>query len=114
MAQENDIVLIHQEDIPISFARIENFKADHKKDWFHVKLLLLQIPLQVVTWILKDIYIDGEEFTMGGKRMRLEPVKCPDEKLQDAIGDIDMNSKNDTTEQKEDAKVIALSDLKKR
>ncbi len=107
MAQENDIVLIYQEDVPVSFARIEDFKADHKKDWFHVKLLILQVPLQVVTWILKDIYIDGEEFTMGGKRMRLELVHCPEEPEN-----IDsQETKNHNTD---DAKVISLSDLKKK
>ncbi len=79
MAQENDIVLIYYEDQPAGFARIEAITADYKKDWYHVKLLLLQVPLQVITWILKNDYINGAEFTMGGKRMRLELVVCPKE-----------------------------------
>ncbi len=78
MALEKDIVLIYFEDKPVVFARIENIQADSKKDWYHVKLLLLQTPLQTVTWILRDIYIDGEEFTMNGKRVKLELVICPD------------------------------------
>ena len=65
MTTINDIVLIYFEDQPFSFARIEDIAADVKKDWFHVKLLLLQLPLETVTWILKDVYINGEEFTMG-------------------------------------------------
>ena len=77
MAKENDIVLIHLEDQPLSFARIEDILPDSKPDWFHVKLLMLQVPLQVVTWILRDIYINGEEFTMNGKRMRLETIVAP-------------------------------------
>lgn len=79
MATENDIVLIYLEDEPLSFARIEDILTDSKPDWYHVKLLLLQIPLQVVTWILRDVYIEGTEFTMNGKRMRLEKVVAPDE-----------------------------------
>ena len=79
MAIENDIVLIYIEDEPLSFARIEDILADSKPDWYHVKLLLLQIPLQIVTWILRDVYIEGAEFTMNGKRMRLEIVVAPDE-----------------------------------
>ncbi len=79
MAKENDIVLIYIEDIPVSFARVESILADSKKDWYHIKLLFLQVPLQIVTWILKDVYINGEEFSMGGKKIRLEPVKCPEE-----------------------------------
>ena len=77
MAKENDIVLIYLEDQPLSFARIEEILPDSKRDWYHVRLLLLNIPLQEVTWILRDVYIDGEEFTMNGKRMRLEEVKAP-------------------------------------
>jgi hypothetical protein len=78
MATENDIVLIHFEDQPLGFARIEQILPDNKADWYHVKLLMLQIPLQVVTWILRDRYIMGDEFTMNGKRMRLERIVCPE------------------------------------
>ena len=78
MAKENDIVLIYFEDQPLSFARVEQIIPDNKPDWYHVKLLMLQVPLQVVTWILRDRYIMGDEFTMNGKRMRLERVVCPE------------------------------------
>ena len=80
MAAENDLVLIYFEDKPLAFARIESILPDSKKDWYHVKLLLLQVPLQLVTWILKDVYINGTEFTMNGKQMRLEKVESPVEK----------------------------------
>jgi len=77
MTGEKDIVLIHYEDKPLSFARIEAIEPDHKPGWYHVQLLLLQVPVQAVTWILRDAYIDGGEFTMNGKRMRLERVENP-------------------------------------
>jgi hypothetical protein len=70
MTKEKDIVLIYLEDQPITFARLESISPDIKKDWYHVKLLMLQVPLQVTTWILRDVYISGQEFTMGGKRVR--------------------------------------------
>ena len=79
MARKNDIVIIYFEDNPVGFARVEDILPDHKKDWYHITLLMLQIPLETVTWILKDIYIEGEEFTMNGNRMRLEKVVAPDE-----------------------------------
>jgi len=75
MAREGDVVLIYHEDNPTVFARVEDIRPDMKKDWYHITLLLLTIPTQTVTWILKDVYIEGEEFTMGGKPMKLEPVK---------------------------------------
>jgi len=116
MATIKDIVLIHLEDAPVSFARIESILPDHKKDWYQIKLLMLQIPLQVVTWILKDAYINGEDFFMNGKKMRLDVVECPPEEL-----DIEGSG----SEPKEDApappnkkageekgKIISFADLK--
>ena len=105
MAKENDVVLIYFEDQPLAFARIEDISPDIKKDWYHVKLLLLQVPLQVVSWILRDTYIDGAEFTMGGKRLRLEKVACPDEP--------DIPEEKDQVQEKTGGdKVINLADLK--
>jgi len=105
MAKENDVVLIYFEDQPLAFARIEDISPDIKKDWYHIKLLLLQVPLQVVTWILRDTYIDGAEFTMGGKRLRLEKVVCPDEP------DIP-EEKNQMQAKTVSDKIINLADLK--
>jgi hypothetical protein len=67
MAVENDLVLIYFEEKPLAFARIESILPDSKKNWYHVKLLLLQIPLQVVTWILKDVYISGAKHLIHRK-----------------------------------------------
>ena len=77
MTTVNDIVLIYFEDKPLVFARVEGINSDAKAGWYGIKLLLLQVPLQVVTWILRDVYINGGEFTMNGKRMRLEKVVAP-------------------------------------
>ncbi|WP_319576309.1 hypothetical protein [uncultured Desulfobacter sp.] len=77
MAEIKDIVLIHMEDAPVGFARVEDIVPDHKKDWYQIRLLMLQIPLQVVTWILKAEYINGDVFSMNGKSMRLEKVEAP-------------------------------------
>ena len=107
MANENDVILIYLEDKPLSFARIEKISPDIKKDWYHVKLLMLQVPLQVATWILRDIYIQGQEFTMGGKKIRLEPVVCPKE--PDPSGE-----KQKKSQTPDAGKVISLADLKKK
>ncbi|MBN2123099.1 MAG: hypothetical protein JW821_02295 [Deltaproteobacteria bacterium] len=69
-----DIVLIHYQDRPTVYARIEAINPDVKRDWFQVSLLLLTIPSKPITWILRDEYIQGSSFTMGGQSMRLERV----------------------------------------
>jgi len=107
MTKENDVVLIYLEDQPISFARIEDISPDIKKDWYHVKLLLLQVPLQVVTWILRDIYINGQEFTMEGKKVRLERVISPK-------GVEPIEKEKETSEKPAGPKVISLADLRKK
>ncbi len=110
MATENDIVLIHMEENPMAFARIESILPDAKPDWYHVKLLILQTPLQEVTWILKDIYINGESFRMNGKAVRMELVEAPsqDEKIQTNDSEPDMENSSEKT-----GSVISLKDFKK-
>jgi len=86
---ENDIVLIYIDDQPISFARIEEIRPDVKKDWFIIKLLMLQVPLQVVSWILKADYINGASFFMNGQKMQLEKVTCPVDEDPQAVQEQD-------------------------
>lgn len=74
MTGEGDLVLIYFQDQPTVFSRIESIEPDIKKNWYHVTLLMLTIPVQTVTWIIRDIYIDGEPFTMGGRDIRLEKI----------------------------------------
>jgi hypothetical protein len=109
MAQINDVVLIFFEDKPLSYARIEEISPDMKPGWYHVKLLLLQTPLQTVTWILRNAYIDGTEFTMGGKRMRIEPVVAPGEPAKP-----ETEKPAELPQRSGPAKVISLADMKKK
>ena len=71
---EGNLVLIHYHDQPAVYARIEGIEPDIKKGWYQVTLLLLTIPAQTVTWILREAYINGASFTMGGQAIRLEEV----------------------------------------
>ncbi len=116
MTIENDLVLIYFEEKPLTFARIESILPDSKKDWYHVKLLLLQVPLQVVTWILKDVYISGTEFTMNGKKMRLEKVESPAEPQTSEPSKKQKTklSQKKAAPKEKSAKVISLEDLKRK
>ena len=84
MPVKNDLILIYWEEEPFTYARIEKILPDAKKDWYQVTMLFLQLPPQLVTWILKDIYIEGEEFQMDGHKVRLEHVTSPIEKEEKA------------------------------
>ncbi len=77
MAGINDLVLIHIDNKPGFYARIENITPDVKPGWWQVKLLVLTFPLQVYTWILDESQINGAPDTMGGTPVRLEKVESP-------------------------------------
>jgi hypothetical protein len=110
MAAENDIVLIYYEENPLVFARIESILPDAKPDWYHVKIFLLQVPPQMVTWILRDVYINGETFTMDGKQMRLELVEPPEpeEEIVKKDPSVGKDPKSETK-----GSVISLKDFKR-
>lgn len=109
MATEGDIVLIYFEDKPLAFARIEEILPDSKRSWYHVKLLMLQVPVHTITWILRDSYIDGAEFTMNGKRIRMEVVESPEEP-----DDPGTDKKSSNTKTPGEARVISFPDRGKK
>lgn len=116
MATINDVVLIHIEGAPVSFARVESILPDAKKDWYHVKFLMLQIPLQVVTWILKDDYINGDDFDMNGKKMKITKVESPVEELplSKSTNLSDKKLPDDTgSQENQQGNIIAFPGLKK-
>ncbi|WP_051184450.1 hypothetical protein [Desulfatiglans anilini] len=71
-----DVILVYYQDAPAIYARIEAIEPDVKPGWCQVTLLFLSVPSQVVRWILRESYVDGESFTMGGQAVRLEEVRA--------------------------------------
>ena len=110
MASEGDLVLVHVEDNPAFFARIECISPDIKPEWHQVNLLVLQVPLIEVTWILREEYINGASFSMGGKKVLLERVEAPEKKPppeQERESEKD-DMKQPSDKEEEKGKVISL------
>ena len=113
MSKEGELVLVHVEDSPAFFARIECINPDVKPDWYQVTLLVLQVPLVEVTWILKEEYVNGVSFTMGGKRVLMEPVVAPPKELPpDEDPKAQRYPKKKPTPVKDTGKVISLFERK--
>jgi hypothetical protein len=74
MATINDLVLVHMDRKPAFYARLNDISPDVKRGWYQVELLVLALPTQTVVWILEEAQINGEEFTMGGRPVRLEII----------------------------------------
>ncbi len=88
MTREGDVILVYYQEKPSVYARIELIEPDMKKDWYQLTLLILSIPARTVTWILREEYINGVPFTMGGTPMRLEEVeKFPIERDREEEGE---------------------------
>jgi hypothetical protein len=119
MVQTGDLVLVYMEGKPAFFARVEDISADFKPEWYQVKLLVLQIPLMVITWILRSAYINGDEFTMGGRPVRVVKVISPEE-VEEAIESKSKESAATTepnhkaTEPSRKGKVLSLMDRRKK
>ena len=77
MAAINEIVLVHVDNKPGFYARIEDISPDVKPGWWQVRLLVLTFPLQVFTWILDESQVSGAPYTMGGTPVCLEKVVSP-------------------------------------
>jgi hypothetical protein len=117
MATINDLVLVHVDNRPGFFARVEDICPDMKPGWWQVRLLVLTVPLQIYTWILDSSQIDGAHFTMGGTPMMLEKVVAPPshEHLHDRTsteGKDAVPSHSPSSEAP--GKVVFLSDRKKK
>lgn len=84
-----DLVLVYVEETPSFYGRIEKIEPDVKPGWYQVTFLFLGIPARTVVWILREEYIDGAPFTMGGNPLRIELVPP----LQEAEANNDRHNK---------------------
>lgn len=79
MATINDLVLVYLDQKPAFYARVNDINPDVKRGWYQVELLILTLPPQTLVWILEEAHLNGDEFTMGGRPMKLLeiPPKSP-------------------------------------
>lgn len=113
MATINDVVLVHVDNKPGFYARIEAITPDEKPGWWQVRLLVFTFPLQVFTWILDEYQLEGADFTMGGTPIRMDPVVSP---VVEATAQQDQELKEEQHSPRQDggAKVVSLADRRKK
>ncbi|MDZ7332373.1 MAG: hypothetical protein ONB31_10385 [candidate division KSB1 bacterium] len=105
---KTDVVLVYIENNPTFFARIEDISPDIKKGWWRVRLLILQIPLMVTTWILDDDQIRGADFTMGGTPIRIEKVVAPRVALPNEPETVEPKPQEPNITPKKQARIVSL------
>lgn len=73
-----NVILVHVQEKPAFFARVEEILPDAKKAWRQLRFKVLTQPLQELTWILEPSQIDGAPFTMSGTPIRIERLPDPE------------------------------------
>jgi hypothetical protein len=115
MATVNDLVLVHIDNKPGFYARIEAIVPDVKPGWWQVRLLVLTMPLQVFTWILDESQVNGAPYTMGGTPVRLEKVVAPASPGQETLAVVPTPAGAGRARKKDSgAKVVSLAERKKK
>ena len=114
MAAINDIVLVHVDNKPGFYARIEDISPDVKPGWWQVRLLVLTFPLQVFTWILDEFQLEYAPFTMGGTPIRLEPVVSPLEEQQQQQEQQELEERKRKRQEGGSSKVVSLAERRKK
>jgi len=114
MAAINDIVLVHVDNKPGFYARVEDISPDVKPGWWQVRLLVLTFPLQVFTWILDELQLEYAPFTMGGTPIRLEPVVSPMEEERQQQEQQELEERKRQHQESGSSKVVSLADRRKK
>ena len=114
MAAINEIVLIHVDNKPGFYARIEDISPDVKSGWWQVRLLVLTFPLQVFTWILDEFQLEYAPFTMGGTPIRMEPVVSPMEEERQQQEQQELEERKRLRLEGGSSKVVSLADRRKK
>lgn len=114
MIENNDIVLVHVDNKPGFYARIDNIAPDVKPGWWQVRLLVLTFPLQVFTWILDEFQLQYAPFTMGGTPIRLEPVESPAIEEDNPAPPEATKPESPSGQEPGKGKVVSLADRRKK
>lgn len=114
MAAINDIVLVHVDNKPGFYARIEDISPDVKPGWWQVRLLVLTFPLQVFTWILDEFQLEYAPFTMGGTPIQLEPVVSPVDEERQQQEQQELEERKRLRQEGVSSKVVSLADRRKK
>jgi len=76
--KEGDVVLlVAKEPQMLLYALVTDIERDssRKDEWWHVRMQVLSVPLQSVTWTLRREQFTGREiFTMGGEQRFVQAV----------------------------------------
>lgn len=72
-----DIFLCFVDNSPAFYARVNEIAYDSKPGWYEFLFSQLGMPVQHIAWKLQGQQINGDQFTMGGKPIKIQKVDFP-------------------------------------
>ena len=72
-----DIFLCFVDNSPAFYARVNEISYDVKPGWYEFMFTQLGMPLNHIAWKLQAAHINGDDFTMGGKPIKIQKVNFP-------------------------------------
>lgn len=106
MLSSGDVVAVYFDNTPSVYARIEMISSDIKPHWYQIRLLFLSFPPQEATWILREKYLEGSEFTMKDIPIKIIPLSKP------STGETSVQSKHH--EKSSTGSVLSFVDFRKK
>jgi hypothetical protein len=74
MVDKSEVVLIHLNGDPAYFARVDSIEADLNDGWWKLEFLLLTMPVERITWVIREEHMAGAQFMIGDTLIRIEQV----------------------------------------
>ena len=106
MRQIGEVVIVNIDGNPTFYAKVESITPDNKPKWFEFEFVILSFPLQKATWILREEYIDGKEFTMGGVPVKI--ISLPH------VNSVTENPSSAITNHQGRCKILSLSEKRNK
>ena len=74
MVVQGEVILIHLDDSPAYFARVDRIEPDVKEGWWKLEFLLLTFPAERINWVIRESHMAGARFMIGETSIRIEQV----------------------------------------
>lgn len=105
MVVEGEVVLIHLNGDPAYFARVDRIEPDLKDGWWKLEFLLLALPTERITWVIREEHMAGAPFMIGETPIRIEQVPPIAFEMKEPVG----NERKEGVPVRESAKVIPFA-----
>ena len=117
-ADVGDLVILLMEPGILNYGVVLNVEHHEKKmgtDWWKVTISMLTLPPPPndIIWIVREQQMVGEIFTMGGRKMFMQPLTLKTAVVEEKPTQ-DIQDKKENSEETEQCKILDFVEYRKR